>query len=221
MKKTYCVYEHVFPNGKRYIGITNNPGKRWRNGAGYETQGKIAKAIKHYGWDNIKHNIILDGLDNEQAIQLEQYLISALDTIENGYNTAIGGDNINSTYLNDHILYMIRESKALDEIYGQEQKAEDIVSVFESGRHNAELSELLNSIDNVIETVFSDYKKIRGNVVYDGRLERCEAYWYYADQLLSRAIDGKPFNKNEIQDYITFRAHTLFGMNGKGGDVNG
>ena len=212
MKKAFCVYEHVFPNGKRYIGITSNAEKRWKNGEGYRTQGKIAKAIKHYGWDNVKHNVILDDLDKEQAIILEKYLISALDTIENGYNTAIGGDNINTTYLNDHILYMIRESKTLDEIYGQEQKEGDIVSVFERGKYDAKLAELLNSIDGVIETAFSDYKKIKGNAVYDGRLERCEAYWYYADQLLSRAIDGKKFEKNEIQDYISFRAHMILGM---------
>lgn len=212
MKKAFCVYEHVFPNGKRYIGITSNAEKRWKNGEGYRTQGKIAKAIKHYGWDNVKHNVILDDLDKEQAIILEKYLISALDTIENGYNTAIGGDNINTTYLNDHILYMIRESKTLDKIYGQEQKEGDIVSVFERGKFDAKLAELLNSIDSVIETAFSDYKKIKGNAVYDGRLERCEAYWYYADQLLSRAIDGKKFEKNEIQDYISFRAHMIIGM---------
>lgn len=212
MKKAFCVYEHVFPNGKRYIGITSNAEKRWRNGEGYRTQGKIAKAIKHYGWDNVKHNVILDDLDKEQAIILEKYLISALDTIENGYNTAIGGDNINTTYLNDHILYMIRESKTLDEIYGQEQIEGDIVSVFECGKYDAKLAEVLNSIDSVIETAFSDYKKIKGNAVYDGRLERCEAYWYYADQLLSRAIDGKKFEKNEIQDYISFRAHMILGM---------
>lgn len=212
MKKAFCVYEHVFPNGKRYIGITSNAEKRWKNGEGYRTQGKIAKAIKHYGWDNVKHNVILDDLDKEQAIILEKYLISALDTIENGYNTAIGGYNINTTYLNDHILYMIRESKTLDEIYGQEQKEGDIVSVFERGKYDAKLAELLNSIDSVIETAFSDYKKIKGNAVYDGRLERCEAYWYYADQLLSRAIDGKKFEKNEIQDYISFRAHMIIGM---------
>lgn len=212
LKKAFCVYEHVFPNGKRYIGITSNAEKRWKNGEGYRTQGKIAKAIKHYGWDNVKHNVILDDLDKEQAIILEKYLISALDTIENGYNTAIGGDNINTTYLNDHILYMIRESKTLDEIYGQEQIEGDIVSVFERGKYDAKLAELLNSIDSVIETAFSDYKKIKGNAVYDGRLERCEAYWYYADQLLSRAIDGKKFEKNEIQDYISFRAHMILGM---------
>lgn len=34
--KKFCVYEHLFPNGKRYIGITSkNLEARWENGNGY------------------------------------------------------------------------------------------------------------------------------------------------------------------------------------------
>lgn len=107
MVKSYCVYMHRFPNGKKYIGMSQNAEKRWRNGKGYETQGKIANAIAHYGWDNIDHVVILDGVSKEQAQQLEKFLIAELDTIENGYNTAIGGDNVNGTYLDSYILSMI------------------------------------------------------------------------------------------------------------------
>lgn len=36
--KNFCVYEHLFPNGKRYIGITSkNPKARWENGNGHDT----------------------------------------------------------------------------------------------------------------------------------------------------------------------------------------
>lgn len=35
--KTYCVYKHVLPNNKIYIGITKqNPLLRWKNGHGYK-----------------------------------------------------------------------------------------------------------------------------------------------------------------------------------------
>ena len=50
VNKNYCVYEHIFPNGKKYIGISCDAEKRWRNGKGYETQPKIARAINKYGW---------------------------------------------------------------------------------------------------------------------------------------------------------------------------
>jgi predicted GIY-YIG superfamily endonuclease len=71
--KKYCVYCHDFPNGKKYIGITSDVEKRWRNGKGYETQGKIANAIKHFGWNNIKHEVLIDGLTQEQAEKIEAF----------------------------------------------------------------------------------------------------------------------------------------------------
>lgn len=55
MKNSYCVYCHTFPNGKRYVGISSDCEKRWRNGKGYETQPKMNRAIQKYGWENIKH----------------------------------------------------------------------------------------------------------------------------------------------------------------------
>ena len=34
--KKYCVYKHIFPNNKVYIGVTcQKPEYRWRNGKGY------------------------------------------------------------------------------------------------------------------------------------------------------------------------------------------
>lgn len=109
----WCVYEHKFPNGKRYIGITStDPQKRWRNGNGYETQPKMHNAIVKYGWDNIKHNILIDGIDREQAEAMERYLIASLDTIKGGYNVAIGGSDCgHGTYLHPYILAMVRGFK--------------------------------------------------------------------------------------------------------------
>jgi hypothetical protein len=107
MNKKYCVYEHIFPNGKKYIGISCDAEKRWRNGKGYETQPKIARAINKYGWENVTHNIIIDGISKEQAEMLEKYLIAELKTIDHGYNTSTGGDCIVAYYLNDYTLAML------------------------------------------------------------------------------------------------------------------
>ena len=64
----FSVYCHTFPNGKKYIGISKDAEKRWGvNGCGYNTQPKMARAIKKYGWDNVDHEIIVDGLEKEQA----------------------------------------------------------------------------------------------------------------------------------------------------------
>ena len=111
MEREYSVYCHTFPNGKRYVGISSDCENRWRNGKGYETQPKMDRAIQKYGWENIKHDIVLSGLSKEQANELEKYLISELNTIQNGYNVTIGGDTVNGCYLNSYVLAMIQYSK--------------------------------------------------------------------------------------------------------------
>ena len=111
MEREYSVYCHTFPNGKKYIGISSDCENRWRNGKGYETQPKMDRAIQKYGWENIKHDIVLSGLSKEQANELEKYLIAELNTIQNGYNVTIGGDTVNGCYLNSYVLAMIWYAK--------------------------------------------------------------------------------------------------------------
>lgn len=108
----YCVYCHTFPNGKKYIGITKtNVERRWNNGHGYDAQPKMQRAIMKYGWENVKHETLAIGLTQEIANQLEQYYIAKYDTIRNGYNATIGGDNIKTCYLDAYLLDMIRYVK--------------------------------------------------------------------------------------------------------------
>lgn len=46
--KKYIVYCHIFPNGKRYVGITSQkPNERWRNGRGYKGSNAVYNAIKN------------------------------------------------------------------------------------------------------------------------------------------------------------------------------
>lgn len=92
--KKYCVYRHTFPNGKVYIGITcQKPHERWCNGTGYKHQKLVYRAILRYGWENIRHEVIADGLSFEQACGMEIELIKAYDSMnpERGYNTSPGG----------------------------------------------------------------------------------------------------------------------------------
>jgi group I intron endonuclease len=94
---SYCVYKHTFPNGKVYIGITKlKPEKRWNHGRGYDTQPLISRAIKKYGWENIEHEIIFEGLSQEEAEQKEIELIKQYNSNkkEFGYNIANGGNCI-------------------------------------------------------------------------------------------------------------------------------
>lgn len=107
----YTVYEHVFPDGKSYIGITSSGvEKRWANGTGYSNQRKLRAAIETFGWENIEHHIIADGLDLGQACALERAFIKDRDSVKNGYNSYVGGQapphsNLLSPSVNLHLAH--------------------------------------------------------------------------------------------------------------------
>lgn len=95
----YIIYKHTFPNGKIYIGLTNQePEKRWRNGHGYMTQPIVLDAIIKYGWINIKHEILCTNLNKNEAEEIEYTLINELQSYKHdiGYNVLKGKDIDNS-----------------------------------------------------------------------------------------------------------------------------
>ncbi len=92
--KKYSVYIHTFPNGKKYVGVTCLPvNARWCNGKGYDNHKKMNEAIKEFGWENVKHEIIFSGLTQTEASEKERELIKELKTTdeEYGYNASVGG----------------------------------------------------------------------------------------------------------------------------------
>lgn len=92
--ENYKLYIHIFPNDKVYIGITSQDvNKRWRQGEGYKNQ-FIYKAILKYGWENILHQILLDGLSKEQAEEKEIEYINKYksNNPDRGYNVSNGGN---------------------------------------------------------------------------------------------------------------------------------
>ncbi len=94
--KKCCVYIHTnIINNKKYVGITSNiPEKRWAQGNGYKHNAYFTSAIKKYGWENFKHEIIAKNLDEESARELEIFLICVYKTVDRkyGYNLSTGGE---------------------------------------------------------------------------------------------------------------------------------
>lgn len=91
----WCVYAHISPNNKYYIGITSQkPNDRWRNGRGYKHNEYFTRAINKYGWDNFQHEIIASNLTEEEAKNFEKILIAKLQSNNSkfGYNITAGGD---------------------------------------------------------------------------------------------------------------------------------
>ena len=90
----YTVYVHTFPNGKKYVGVTCLPANaRWCNGKGYDNHKKMSEAIKEFGWENVKHEIVSEKLTQTEASEKEKELIKELRTTEDdyGYNSSVGG----------------------------------------------------------------------------------------------------------------------------------
>lgn len=91
----YKVYCHIFPNGKRYVGITKiSSEERWKNGNGYKTCPLVDRAIKKYGWENVKHELIVEVDTKEEAEIMERMYILIYNTNDKrfGYNILPGGD---------------------------------------------------------------------------------------------------------------------------------
>lgn len=90
---SWTVYKHITPNGKVYIGVTSKDVEtRWKNGNGYKGF-YFEKAIKEFGWNNIKHEVICSGLSEVEAWKEEQrqIILHKSNQSEFGYNKSIGG----------------------------------------------------------------------------------------------------------------------------------
>ncbi len=89
----YTVYKHTSPSGKTYIGITKRtPERRWKSG--YSNNEYFQRAIKKYGWNNFKHEILFTDLTENEAKQKEIELIAKHKSADRkfGYNISPGGE---------------------------------------------------------------------------------------------------------------------------------
>lgn len=71
----YFVYAHITPNKEVYIGMSKRqPCRRWKPLL-YKAPNSLAKYIEQYGWENIEHKVLIDGLSKKQAEQVEDWFI--------------------------------------------------------------------------------------------------------------------------------------------------
>ena len=141
-ERKYFVYKHTFPNNKVYIGITQQqPEKRWKNGFGYDSHQKLMKkAIKKYGWENIKHEILFKKLTKKEACEKEIELIALYDSTnkQKGYNISKGGEGTIG-------VKPTMESKEKNRIAHLDKKASletrRKISESNKGKHNKKISE--------------------------------------------------------------------------------
>ena len=101
MNGKHFIYTHTSPSGKVYVGQTVNIKRRWGyNGEHYKNKKKdgsyiqisFARAIDKYGWDNFRHEIILENISKSEADYAEKYLIRWYKIHGISYNITEGGE---------------------------------------------------------------------------------------------------------------------------------
>ena len=90
------LYELRFPNGKRYIGVTNNLRRRWSEHLSDAKRGSplaVHAAMRKHGHDRVAVRALVVG-DHEYIRALEIKAIAAYGTAtrHGGYNISPGGD---------------------------------------------------------------------------------------------------------------------------------
>lgn len=103
-KRKYIIYMYTFPNGKRYIGKTSatlRQRQRDDDWSGYDECPAVFNAIKKYKPENIKQEILAEGMmTKDESSAIERYYIALYKTNcnryrnpEYGYNLTDGGDD--------------------------------------------------------------------------------------------------------------------------------
>lgn len=123
-KGEYYVYMHTnLINGKVYIGkCYRKPSYRWGvDGSGYlrctrghtkADQRHFASAIKKYGWENFKHEILYKNLSAFEASKIEISLITEYesDNPNKGYNMTKGGEGCAGRLVKQETRELLKES---------------------------------------------------------------------------------------------------------------
>lgn len=124
-RRTFYIYCHTAPNGKRYVGQTcQEPERRWSEGRGYRHQGHFKRAIDKYGWDSFEHTILCSVSSKEYADFLEQWFIEKWDTFnpEHGYNHTKGGGGCLGHKLSAEAIAKLRQANMGRELSGDHRK---------------------------------------------------------------------------------------------------
>lgn len=195
-ENNYKVYMHICPNGKKYIGITKRkPNKRWQNGYGYKTQKHFYRAIQIYGWNNIKHIILFDNLNYQQACNKEVELIKLFNTnnYNYGYNVSSGGEGNKGNKIKEtqkNILRKALKGNKNAKGYKHTKEEKEKMRLAKLGKPNIKLSKRVMCIETkIIYPSVADAKRktkinhidqvCRGERNYAGKIGNIELHWEY------------------------------------------
>lgn len=197
MEREYCVYMHVTPSNKVYIGITGRKlNERWQNGRGYSFNRHFSNAINKYGWDNIEHRILEAGLSREEASERERYYIALYDSTngDKGYNLTTGGEA--NYYMTDE--FSKKCSKRMKEKY---KSAEALKEASERSLRTWSKSEYREKMSAIHKDVWQreEYKR----KISASRSETNKRRWEPGGDLRKRSEENNWPNARGIEQYTT------------------
>ena len=76
LENNYSVYQHVTPDGMYYFGQTQNVEQRWKGNGSLYKGTALQPYIEKYGWDNIQHIVLFKDQTKEDALWIEDFLIT-------------------------------------------------------------------------------------------------------------------------------------------------
>lgn len=203
-ERNYCVYKHTTPSGKVYIGLTGkDPSTRWNNGNGYNTQ-TFGHAVKKYGWNNIKSEILETNLTREEASTKEVDYILKYQSNDScyGYNLTNGGELYFK--LNDEAELRRKQSMSETGAYTLDYKlAKEIRCLYQSSDLSGEqIAKLYNvsrhAINNVVANrTWCDENYI--NIREQKYLEQVKEvrHLYQSDYSLTQVDIASMYNMNK------------------------
>lgn len=206
--RLWTVYIHLFPNGKRYVGITSQspPENRWCGGSGYSRQPLVGKAIKKYGWENIQHIIVIQTENKEEAFYAEKWLIATYHTndVEYGYNLTSGGEGTLGRTMSEDSRRKLGENQKKAWIrrggLSKEQIDKMHTALFEIHRVPVvcyETHEEFPSIKEAAECYHVKPDRISIAVKHFPNWRVCGLRWFRKDQDISKISIVEPHNREK------------------------
>lgn len=194
--RTYSVYVHKVDTADKgpmyYTGVSHNLKRRWVQDT-YK-QCSLWPYIDEYGWNNIEHRVVADGLDRETAFKLEDCLIcmyrSADCCINKRRSGRIEAENPNKYYKQ----------------YKTEHK-EDYLLWFEENKEVLRAKKKRYYEEHRIEILKQKklYAKIKSSTPEWKIYQRVRAYNnYHPDKIIETALEArdKYIQNGYIPDYI-------------------